>query len=53
MVIGEAYNNHMVILMFAARQVYAAYDESIIFLGKDSVTALETLCEGKDTNIVD
>lgn len=48
-VVGEAYSNHMVILMATTGEFYAAFDDLLIFLGKDRFEALKSLCEGGET----
>lgn len=47
--VGEAYNEHMVILMSSTGKVLAAYDDVLILLGLDPLGALEALCESKET----
>ena len=48
-VIGEAYSNHMALIMSESGKIYAGYDDLLLLIGNDYSKALETLCEGKET----
>jgi hypothetical protein len=47
--IGEAYNRHLVLLMSESGKIYGAYDDYLTKLGDNSYEALNALCESKET----
>ncbi len=51
-VIGEAHDRHMVLMMSLSGKMYAGYDDFLVEIGENGYTALETLCEGKETSVV-
>ncbi|TCM99436.1 SUKH-3 immunity protein of toxin-antitoxin system [Paenibacillus sp. BK033] len=48
-VIGEAYNEHLILMMTPSGGIYGALDEYLTFLGNNPKEAIEALCEGKET----
>lgn len=48
-VVGEAFSEHMIVMMSPSGRVYAAYDSVLIRLGETGCEALQTLCEGGAT----
>ncbi|WP_336785881.1 SUKH-3 domain-containing protein [Paenibacillus sp. MMO-177] len=48
-VIGEAYNEHLFLMMTPSGEIYGALDDYLTFLGNNPIEAIEALCEGKET----
>lgn len=51
-VIGEAYSEHLTLMMSESGKVYGAYDDYLTLLGCNGFEALESLCCGKETEII-
>ena len=54
-VIGEAYTEHMVLMMSESGKVYGAYDHFLTLMGNDGYEALEALYQGCnwETQVID
>ncbi|WP_336770842.1 SUKH-3 domain-containing protein [Paenibacillus sp. MMO-58] len=48
-VIGEADNEHLILMMTPSGGIYGALDDYLTFLGNNPKEAIEALCEGKET----
>lgn len=44
--VGEAFNDHMTVLMAQNGAVYGGFEETLVKLGNSGYEALNTLCEG-------
>jgi hypothetical protein len=44
--VGEAFSDHMTMVMTDDGAVYAGFDETLVRLGNSGTEALNTLCEG-------
>jgi len=45
-VVGEAHNRHMVLLMSSKGAIYEVFDDIVLFLGESGTDALNCLCNG-------
>lgn len=46
--IGEAFHEHMLLMMTSSSSIYAAFEDTLCIVGIDYVDAINNLCEGKD-----
>jgi hypothetical protein len=46
--IGEAFNEHMTVVMAKDGSVYAGYDDHLVQLGRTGTEAIEALCTGRE-----
>jgi len=51
-VIGEAFHDHMTMLMDENGAVFAGYEDTLVRLGDSGTEALNTLCEGREAQRV-
>lgn len=47
-VIGEAFSYHMTLVMNPDGQIYAGYDDTLIYVGNSGIDAIEAICSGRD-----
>ena len=50
-VVGEAYSNHLVLLMSISGKFYGAFDDVLILIGNNKFEALEALCSNKPMTV--
>ncbi len=46
-IIGEAFNGYMVLCMSSAGEVYAGFDNTLVYVGVSGEKAIDSLCAGK------
>lgn len=46
--IGEAFANHMILLMAADGSVFAAMDDTVVRIAASGEEAIDALCEGRE-----
>ncbi|MBD2499004.1 SUKH-3 domain-containing protein [Anabaena azotica] len=47
-VIGESNRGYMILMMTPEGQVYAGYDDFLVFVGDSGIDAIEALCSGRE-----
>jgi SUKH-3 immunity protein len=52
-VIGDAFNEYILLMMDESGQVYGGYDEEFFFIGKSGKEAIQRLCEGRELEQLD
>jgi hypothetical protein len=48
-VVGEAFNEHLILMISESGKFFGAYDDYLTLLGNDTYEGINSICEGKDT----